>query len=85
MKGPTGMYYDEESDYFEIFVEGASPTFGEEIGDDITVIKSEKTDEVVGVGILNFRKRAKSLHNIRISNLPFQLNFSALKNAVSSD
>ena len=72
------IYYDEEGDYLEIFIEGSSPTYGEEMGNDITLLKSEKTGEVVGVGILNFKKRAKSLEEINI-DLPFNINFSSLK------
>jgi len=36
------LYYDEEGDYLEISIENAIPTHGEEIGDDITLIKNEK-------------------------------------------
>ena len=70
--------YDEKSDYLEIFIEGSSPTYGEEIEDDITLFRKEDTGEVVGVGILNFKKRTKSLNNIKL-NLPFAINFSELK------
>lgn len=72
------IYYDSEGDYLEIFIDGASPTYGEEIGDDITLIKKEENDEVVGIGILNFKKRTKSLQEIKL-NLPFDINFSSLK------
>lgn len=78
MKGKMSIYYDGEGDYLEIFVNGASPTYGEEIGDDITLIKKEETGEIVGVGVLNFKKRAKSLNDIKL-NLPFDINFSSLK------
>ena len=69
------VYYDEEGDYLEIFIEGLSPTYGEEIGDDVTLFKKEGTDEVVGVGILNFKERTKDLEEIKL-NLPFEVNFS---------
>lgn len=78
MKGQMNIYYDQEGDYLEIFIAGSSPTYGEEIGDDITLIKKETTDEVVGVGILNFKSRTKSLSDLKL-NLPFDVNFSALK------
>lgn len=77
MEGEMSIYYDGEGDYLEIFIEGSSPTYGEEIGDDITLLKKEGTDEVVGVGILNFKKRSKSLNDIKL-NLPFKVNFSTL-------
>lgn len=72
------IYYDEEGDYLEIFIEGQSPTYGEDIREDITLFKKEGSDEVVGIGILNFRERAKSLNDIKL-DLPFKINFSALK------
>ena len=78
MKGKMIINYDEESDYLEIFIEGSSPTYGEEIGDDITLFRKKETGEVVGIGILNFKKRTKSLNNIKL-NLPFAINFSELK------
>jgi len=77
MKGKLSIYYDEEGDYLEIFIEDESPTYGEEIGEDLTLIKKEKTNEIVGISILNFKKRTKSLQNINL-NLPFEINFSTL-------
>lgn len=78
MKGNMNIYYDEEGDYLEIFIEGKSPTYGEEIGDDITLFKTEETDEVVGIGILNFKSRTKSLQDIELK-LPFKISFSAIQ------
>ncbi|HLC32115.1 MAG TPA: DUF2283 domain-containing protein [Candidatus Nanoarchaeia archaeon] len=78
MKGKMNIYYDDEGDYLEIFIDNSSPTYGEDVGDDITLFKKESNDEVVGVGILNFKKRTKSLQDLKI-NLPFEINFSALK------
>lgn len=72
------IYYDEEGDYLEIFLENKGPTYGEDVGEDITLFKKEDNDEVVGIGILNFRNRTKSLNEINL-NLPFNINFSALK------
>ncbi|MDO8509468.1 MAG: hypothetical protein Q7S27_07370 [Nanoarchaeota archaeon] len=71
------IYYDDEGDYLEIFIEDSGPTYGEEMRDDVTLFKKEKTDEVIGVGILNFKKRTKSLRDIKL-NLPFEINFSTL-------
>lgn len=78
MKGKMNIYYDEEGDYLEIFIEGSSQTYGEEIGDDVTLLKNEKTGDVIGVGVLNFKKRTKSLKDIKL-DLPFNINFSDLK------
>ncbi len=78
MKGQMNIYYDEEGDYLESFIAGTSPTYGEEIGDDITLFRSEATDDIIGIGVLNFKKRTKSLQDIKL-NLPFDVNFSALR------
>ena len=77
MEGQMSIYYDEEGDYLEVFVERQSPTYGEEIEDDLTLSKREDNDEVAGIGIMNFRKRSKSLSDIKLS-LPFKINFSSL-------
>ncbi|MEK6811390.1 MAG: DUF2283 domain-containing protein [Nanoarchaeota archaeon] len=78
MKGKMTLHYDQESDYLEIFIEDSSPTYGQEVGEDITVFRNKDTEEVVGIGILNFKKRTKSLASIQL-NLPFNINFSDLK------
>ncbi len=78
MKGKISIYYDMVGDYLEIFIEGSNPTYGEEIGDDITILKREDSGEVVGVGILNFKIRAKEISDLRL-NLPFDINFSGLQ------
>jgi len=78
MKGKMSIYYDEDGDYLEIFIEGKSPTYGEEIGNDITLFKKEDTDEVIGIGVLNFKKRTKHLQDIKLE-LPFEVNFSTIK------
>jgi len=75
MKGQMEIYYDEEGDYLEIFIEGKSPTYGEEIGDDITLFKKEETNEVVGIAVLNFKERTKNLKDVKLK-LPFKVNFS---------
>jgi len=78
MKGQMSIYYDEDGDYLEIFIAGAGPTYGEDIGEDITLFKKETTNEVVGVGILNFKNRTKSFEDLKL-DLPFEVNFSVLK------
>ena len=77
MEGEMRIYYDEEGDYLEIFVGDSRPNYGEDIGDDVTLFKDQETDEVIGMGILNFRKRAKNLKDIELK-LPFKVNFSTL-------
>ncbi len=78
MKGKMNIYYDEEGDYLEIFIKKGASSYGEEVASGITIFRDEETDEVIGIGILNFRKKAKNLDEIEL-NLPFEINFSALK------
>ena len=78
MNGQMSIYYDNEGDYLEIFIENTSPTYGEDVGEDITLFKKEGTDEIVGIGIVNFKGRTKSLNEIKL-NLPFNVNFSELR------
>ena len=72
MKGNMRIYYDEEGDYLEIFIGDSRPNYGEEIAGGVTVFKDEESDEVIGVGILNFRKKTKILKDIEV-NLPFKI------------
>ncbi|MBS3092417.1 DUF2283 domain-containing protein [Candidatus Pacearchaeota archaeon] len=72
MKGQMNLYYDEESDYLEIFVGEPKPNYGEEVSDGVTLFKDEVTNELVGIGILGFKKRSKNLHDIKL-NLPIDI------------
>ncbi|MEK6843948.1 MAG: DUF2283 domain-containing protein [Nanoarchaeota archaeon] len=72
MEGKLHICYDEEGDYLEIFISKLSPNYGEDIDEDITIFKDQKTNEIIGVGILNFRERAKNLKDIELK-LPFKI------------
>ena len=78
MKGKMHMYYDEDGDYLEIFIGESRPNYGEEISRDVTIFRDKKTNEVIGVGILHFRKRAQNLSDIAV-HLPFEINFLTSK------
>ncbi|MBI2042900.1 DUF2283 domain-containing protein [Candidatus Pacearchaeota archaeon] len=71
-KGNMRIYYDEERDYLEIFIGGPKPNYGEDISEGVTVFKDEETDEIIGVGILNFREKAKDLKDIELKP-PFKI------------
>lgn len=77
MEGEMRIYYDEEGDYLTIFIGDSKPNYGEDRSEEVTLFKDQKTDEIIGIGILNFRERAKSLKDIELK-LPFKVNFSAL-------
>lgn len=66
------IYYDEEADYLEIFIGESKPNYGEEVSNNITIFRDEKTNEVIGLGILNFKKRAKNLQEIKL-DLPVDI------------
>ncbi len=78
MKGKLSIHYDEIGDYLEIFTKTGKPSYGEEINSGITLFKDEETDEIVGIGILNFKKKTNNPNLVEIK-LPFEINFSALK------
>ena len=75
MKGKMRVYYDDEADYLEIRIGDSTPNYGEELSEDITLFKDEKTDEVVGIGIMNFKSKA-NLNNLEI-NLPLDISLFA--------
>lgn len=66
------IYYDEEGDCLEIFIGSPRPNYGEDLSSGVTIFKDEETDEVTGVGILNFRKKSKTLKDIEVK-LPFKI------------
>ena len=71
------IYYDEELDYLTIFVGESRPNYGEDIASGVTIFKDQYTDEIVGIGIQEFKEKTKSLQEIELK-LPFKINFSAL-------
>ena len=76
MKGKMSIYYDEEGDYLDIFIGEPKPNYGKEVAEGITIFKDEKTDEVIGIGIVGFKKRAENLREIRL-NLPVDIGLFA--------
>lgn len=74
MKGKLSLYYDEDSDYLEIFAGTPTPNYGEEVPGKkgITIFKDNKTNEVIGIGVLGFKKRSQDLKEIELE-LPIKL------------
>tara|TARA_Y100000310_G_C20654582_1_gene801319 strand:+ start:1822 stop:2076 length:255 start_codon:yes stop_codon:yes gene_type:complete len=72
MKGKLRIYYDEEGDYLEIRIGEPRSNYGEEINDNTTIFKDTKTDEIVGIGILDFKENV-NLKNLEV-DLPIDLN-----------
>ncbi len=59
MKKEIDVYYDEEGDYLEIHIGEYTEDYGEEREDFIFECIDEKTKEVVGIGIFEFKQRVK--------------------------
>jgi len=76
MKGNFDIYYDDEGDFFEITImPPPEQSFCEDVSEDVFIRKDSYTEEVVGIGILNFKKHADSLKEI-ISKVPLKINFT---------
>lgn len=59
------IYYDEEADFLEItFGEPPKESYAEEIEPGIFIRRNEKTNKIMGIGILSFKKRAQVLKTI---------------------
>ena len=78
MKGPIDIYYDEEGDFLEItLLNPPNESYCENIHEDVFVRKDEKTKDVVGIGILNFKHHSKDLKTI-LSGVPVKINFETI-------
>ncbi len=44
------MFHNENTDYIEIFKESGVPNYGEDGTLDVTVFRSEETNEIIGYG-----------------------------------
>lgn len=66
MKQNLELYYDEEADVLEVFLGEPTPSYFEEIEDDVFEGKDKKTNELKGFKIFNFRKRG-GMKNVKIS------------------
>lgn len=60
----------------ELYVGAPRSAYGEELGDGVTLFHDEKTDAIVGITILRFRERSKSLQDMS-AHLPFDVQFLA--------
>ena len=78
MQGEMRIYYDEEGDYLTIFVGDSRPNYGEDVSEGVTLFKDDETDEIIGLGVLDFKERTKALKDVELK-LPFEVNFSSLQ------
>ena len=78
MKGPIDIYYDNEGDFLEITIlNPPSESYCEDINEDVFLRKDEKTGEIIGIGILNFKEHSDDLKDILV-NVPVKINFEAI-------
>ena len=74
------IYYDEEGDFLQIMFSEPREDYGDHITKDIVLFKDEKTDEIIGIGIFNFKKQSKNLNNINV-DLPVKINLEKIGSA----
>ncbi|MBI2629336.1 DUF2283 domain-containing protein [Candidatus Pacearchaeota archaeon] len=72
MKGQMRVYYDEEADFLEISIAEPRQNYGDHISEDVVLYRDEETDEIVGIGIFNFKTRSKDLQEIKL-DLPVNI------------
>ncbi len=58
------IYYDEESDFLEVFFGEPTKCYAEEPENGVFIRRDEETNEVKSVGIFSFKKRAQLLKKI---------------------
>ena len=76
MSEELSVYYDEEGDLLEIRVGKPTIAHMKNLGNDVFQRVDEKTGEIRGFSILNFKKRTDKLKPIEVS-LPLKLKISA--------
>ncbi len=59
------IHYDPEGDYLEVRFGEATPSYYEDIGDDVFERHDEETEEIRGYAIFNVKKR-KELKDIEV-------------------
>jgi len=76
MNEELSVYYDEQGDLLEIRVGKPTIAYMKNLGNDVFQRVDEKTGEIKGFSILNFKKRTGKLKPIEVS-LPLKLKISA--------
>lgn len=66
------IYYDEEGDFLEINIGEYTEGYFRDVNEGISERIDEKTGEITGIAILNFRKRTQEIKDLKI-NLPVTL------------
>jgi len=76
-EGKLSIYYDEEGDFLEIMFGEPRSDYGDHVSKDIVLFKDQDTDEIIGIGIFNFKQNTKNLEDLKLK-LPVKVNLSSL-------
>lgn len=67
MKNKLSIHYDDEADFLELRIGKPTECYYEDLGDDLFERRDEKTHEVKGFAIFNFKKRSANLGDVDLS------------------
>lgn len=81
MEGQLSIYYDDEGDFLEIMFGDPRSDYGDHISQDVVLFRDQDTDEIIGVGIFNFKKHTKDLEDLKLK-LPVNINLSAIRSKI---
>ena len=76
MENKMNIYYDDEGDYLEITSGDISNTYFDNMGNGLFKVVDKETGELRGIAIFSFKKRTKSLEELKLS-LPFKLDITS--------
>jgi len=81
MNGQLSVYYDEEGDFLEIMFGNPRSDYGDHFTEDIVLFKDQETDEIIGIGIFNFKQHTKELEDLKLK-LPVNINLSFISKGI---
>ncbi len=76
MEGRINFFFDEEGDVLDITIGKPKKAVTKELKDDIAVRCDPVTGEIVGIVILNFRKRFEGKKNHERIDLPLNISIT---------
>jgi len=76
MESKMNIYYDDEGDYLEITSGDISNAYFDNMGNGLFKVVDKETGELRGIAIFSFKKRTKSLEELKLS-LPFKLDITS--------
>ena len=73
MKGNLNFFFDEESDILDITIGKPKKAVTKELKNDIAIRSNPATGEIVGIVILNFRKRFEGKKKAEKIDVPLNI------------